>query len=183
MAGEANMQELINEGLKVPRDSRAKRRLEELVARGEFEVIDPAAALAGRPRYLVTFMRSLTGFQIRSATVVTVTNQAPRPNPVSVSYFLGLTDNTSPVGATSLVIPPDFTIDFATRSLPDTLTATNSVPSPELTFDEGRAIVSSRLPQIGVSSRIYYTAGDDDEELLAITDSKVVRFGQANHGD
>jgi len=81
------------------------------------------------------------------------------------------------------VIPPDFTIDFATRSLPDTLTATNSVPSPELTFDEGRAIVSSRLPQIGVSSRIYYTAGDDDEELLAITDSKVVRFGQANHGD
>ena len=81
MAGEANMQELINEGLKVPGDSRAKRRLEELVARGEFEVIDPAAALAGRPRYLVTFMRSLTGFQIRSATVVTVTNQAPRPNP------------------------------------------------------------------------------------------------------
>ena len=54
MAGEANMQELINEGLKVPRDSRAKRRLEELVARGEFEVIDPAAALAGRPRYLVS---------------------------------------------------------------------------------------------------------------------------------
>ena len=67
--------------------------------------------------------------------------------------------------------------------LSPTLTATNSVPSPELTFDEGRAIVSSRLPQIGVSSRIYYTAGDDDEELLAITDSKVVRFGQANHGD
>jgi hypothetical protein len=80
-------------------------------------------------------------------------------------------------------IPPDFTIDFATRNLPDALTVTNSVPNPELTFDEGRAIVSSRLPQIGVSSRIYYTAGDGDEELLAITDSKVVRFGQGNKGD
>ena len=57
------------------------------------------------------------------------------------------------------------------------------MPNPELTFDEGRAIVSSRLPQIGVSSRIYYTAGDGEEELLAITDSKVVRFGQANNGD
>jgi hypothetical protein len=128
-------------------------------------------------------MKSVTAFPIRSATVITVTNQASRPNLVSVSYFLGVTDNTSPVGVTSFVIPPDFTVDFATRNLPDALTATNSVPNPELTFDEGRAIVSSRLPHIGVSSRIYYTVGDGEEELLAITDSKVVRFGQANKGD
>jgi hypothetical protein len=183
MEGGTNMQELIKEGLKVPRDARGKKRLAELVERGEFEAIDPAAALSGRPRYLVTFMKSVTAFRIRSATVVTVTNQASPPNLVSVSYFLGFTDNTSPVGVTSFVIPPDFTVDFATRNLPDALTATNSVPNPELTFDEGRAIVSSRLPQIGVSSRIYYTAGDGEEELLAITDSKVVRFGQANKGD
>jgi hypothetical protein len=183
MEGEAKMRELIEEGLKVPRDPRAKKRLEELVERGEFEAIDPAAALSSRPRYLVTFMKSVTAFRIRSGTVVTVTNQASRPNLVSVSYFLGFTDNTSPVGVTSFVIPPDFSVDFATRNLPDALTATNSVPSPELIFDEGRAIVSSRLPQIGVSSRIYYTVGDGDEELLAITDSKVVRFGQANKGD
>jgi hypothetical protein len=99
-------------------------------------------------------MKSVTAFPIRSATVVTVTNHASRPNMVSVSYFLGFSDNTSPVGVTSFVIPPDFTVDFATRNLPDALTATNVVPTPELTFDEGRAIVSSRLPQIGVSSRI-----------------------------
>jgi hypothetical protein len=49
---------------------------------------------------------------------------------VSVSYFLGFTDNTSPAGVTSCLIPPDFTVDFATRNLPDALTATNSVPSP-----------------------------------------------------
>src|SRR5215813_11714829 len=69
MDGGANMQELIREGLKVPRDARAKRRLEELVARGEFEAIDPAGALSSRPRYLVTFMKSVTAFRIRSATV------------------------------------------------------------------------------------------------------------------
>jgi hypothetical protein len=183
MEGGTNMQELIKEGQKVPRDQRGKKRLAELVERGEFEAIDPAAALPTRPRYLVTFMQSVTAFRIRSATVVTVTNQAPRPNLVSVSYFLGFTDNTSPVGVTSFVIPPDFTVDFATRNLPAALTATNSVPNPELTFDEGRAIVSSRLPQIGVSSRIYYPVGDGEEELLAITDSKVVRFDQANNGD
>ena len=43
--------------------------------------------------------------------------------------------------------------------------------------------MSSRLPEIGVSARVYYTAGENDEELLAITDSKLVRFGQANRGD
>ena len=37
--------------------------------------------------------------------------------------------------------------------------------------------------RVGDRQQLYYTAGDDDEELLAITDSKVVRFGQANHGD
>src|SRR5262245_1990004 len=62
MAGGTNMQELIKEGLKVPRDARGKKRLAELVERGEFEALDPAAALPGRPRYLVTFMKSVTAF-------------------------------------------------------------------------------------------------------------------------
>ena len=49
--------------------------------------------------------------------------------------------------------------------------------------DEGRAIVSSMFPEIGVSSRVYYTAGERDKELLSITDSKVVVFGKGNYGD
>jgi hypothetical protein len=52
----------------------------------------------------------------------------------------------------------------------------NSVCNPQLVFDEGRAIVSSRQPKIGVSARVYYTSGDRDEELHAITDSKLVEF-------
>ena len=33
------------------------------------------------------------------------------------------------------------------------------------------------------SRAVYYTSGANDTELLAITDSKVVRFGLGNEGD
>lgn len=183
MEGGANTQELTRKGPHVPTDPRALQRLERLIELGELEDISALVPLPAIPRYLVTFMNSQTGGRIRSATVVTVTNQSVRPNLVTVSYFKGFSDNTSPVGVSSFMIPPDFTVDFASRSLPGELTVTNSVPNPELTFDEGRAIVSSRRPEIGVSSRVYYTAGDRDEELLSITDSKIVRFGEGNSGD
>jgi hypothetical protein len=34
-----------------------------------------------------------------------------------------------------------------------------------------------------VSARVYYTSGDGDEQLLAISDSKVVVFDSGNIGD
>jgi hypothetical protein len=63
------------------------------------------------------------------------------------------------------------------------ITTCNCVCQPELIFDEGRAIVSAMFPEIGVSSRVYYTTGNDDSQLLAITDSKIVVFGDGNKGD
>jgi len=72
--------------------------------------------------------------------------------------------------------------DFGSRNLPGELTVCNAVCNPELVFDEGRAIVSSMWPEIGVSSRIYYTR-ERDTELLAITDAKIVAFGKGNRGD
>ena len=102
---------------------------------------------------------------------------------ITVSWFKGLTNNTSPVGLSTLVLPPDFTADFGSHDLPGVLTVVNSLPNPQLVFDQGRAVVSSRLPEIGVSARVYYTSGDRDEELLAITDSKIVLFGKENLGD
>jgi hypothetical protein len=143
----------------------------------------PTIALPNVPRYLVTYMNSQTGGRVRSATVVTVTNQSNTINRVFVSFFKGFTTNASPVGVCAFAIPPEFTVDFCSRSLPSELTTPNSVCNPELVFDEGRAIVSSMWPEIGVSSRVYYTSGDDDRQLLAITDSKVVVFGSGNHGD
>jgi hypothetical protein len=166
---------------KVPADPRALARLRRDIEAGEFEEV--SAALPGAPRYLVTFMRSQTGVPIRSATVVSITNQSPKPNLVTVSWFRGFTNNNSPVGTASMIIPADFQVDFGSRNLPGELTNVNVIPSPELTFDEGRAIVSSRLPEIAVSVRLYYTSGERDEQLLAISDSKVVVFGQGNHGD
>jgi len=166
----------------VPTDPRALRRLQQHVELGELEELG-AIAVPSVPRYLVTYMNSQTAGRIRSSTIVTVTNQSARPNVVTVTWFKGFTNNSSPVGASSVVIPPDFTVDFGTRDLPSELTVVNSLPSPQLIFDEGRGIVSARLPEIGVSARVYYTSGDRDEELLAITDAKVVVFSQGNSGD
>ena len=166
----------------VPTDPRALKRLERYIELGELEEL-AVAGLPAVPRYLVTYMNSQTGGPIRSTTVVSVTNQSGKINRVFVSYFKGFTDNTAPVGMTAFAIPPDFTVDFGSRNLPGELTVVNSVCNPELVFDEGRIIVSSMWPEIGVSSRVYYTAGERDKELLSITDSKVVVFGQGNHGD
>ena len=166
----------------IPTEPRALKRLErhiELGELGDFKV----AGVPNVPRYLVTYMNSQIGGRIRSATVVSVTNQSDKINRVFVSYFKGFSDNTSPVGVTAFAIPPDFTVDFSSRNLPGELTVCNSVCNPELVFDEGRAIVSSMWPEIGVSSRIYYTSGDKDENLLSITDSKIVVFGKGNRGD
>jgi hypothetical protein len=174
--------ELTEKAPNVPTDPRALRRLQQHVEVGELEELGAVAPL-GAARYLVTYMNSQTGGRVRSSTIVTVTNQSPRPNIVTVWWFKGFTDNSSPVGLSSLVIPPDFTVDFGTRNLPSELTVVNSLPDPQLVFDEGRGIVSSRSPEIGVSARVYYTSGDGDEQLLAITDSKVVLFGKENVGD
>jgi hypothetical protein len=166
-----------------PKDPRALERLERQIKFGNLEELPAVVNPNVVPRYLVTYMKSNTSGRIRSATVVSVTNQSNNTNRVFVSYFKGLTDNTSPVCVCAYSIPPDFTIDFCSRKLPNEITTCNCVCNPELNFDEGRAIVSSMLPEIGVSSRVYYTEGDKDNQMLAITDSKIVAFGKGNHGD
>jgi hypothetical protein len=174
--------EINRKGPNVPTEGRALKRLEQHLALGDLEeIVSPW--LPVRTRYLVTYMNSQTASRQRSATVVSVTNQSDRPNLVTVSWFKGFSDNSSPVGVTSFMIPPDYTVDFGSRDLPGELTVVNSVCSPELVFDEGRALVSSRQPELGVSARVYYTSGERDEQLSSITDSKVVPFGQGNVGD
>ncbi len=171
-------------GPNIPTEERALARLQRAIEHGALEELPIAAAIPSVPRYLVTYMNSQTASEgMRSATVVSVTNQSDRINRVFVTFFKGFTDDSSPIGVAAFAIPPQFTVDFASRNLPGELTVTNAVPSPELTFDEGRAIVSSMWPEIGVSARVYYTGGGRDERLHAITDSKVVVYGKANNGD
>lgn len=176
--------ELVRKGPHVPTEKRALARLRRAVELGELEELPSIPGIPSVPRYLITYMNSQTGNDaMRSATVVTVTNQSNLINRVFVTFFKGFTDDSSPVGMAAFAIPPQFTVDFASRHLPGELTVTNAVPSSELTFDEGRAVVSSMWPEIGVSARVYYTAGDGDERLMAITDSKVVVYGGHNNGD
>ena len=166
----------------LPKDPSALRLLEHYVELGQLGELE-AAGLPAEPRYLVTYMNSQTGGAIRSATVVSVTNQSRVINRVYVSFFKGFQDNSAPVGVAAFAIPPDFTVDFGSRNLPGEITVVNATPTPELVFDEGRAIVSSMWPEIGVSARVIYTRGDNDRDIAAITDSKVVVFGKQNIGD
>jgi len=167
---------------KYPVEPRAQRKLKQLQELGELEDAE-LRGLPPTPRYVVTYMNSQTGGRMRSATVVSVTNQSDRINRVFVSFFKGFTDDNSPVGLAVFAVPPQFTVDFSSRNLPSELTVCNAICNPELVFDEGRAIVSSMWPEIAVSSRVYYTSGDKDEQLNAITDSNIVVYGRANRGD
>src|SRR5262249_38288062 len=133
---------------------------------------------AGVDRYLVTYMNSQTGNAIRSATVVTVTNQSSRSCAVQIEWFRGFTPNT-PACTTTAVIDPGVTEDFCSRNLPGAITACNIICDPELTFDEGKAIVSSSenasCGLIGVEARVYYTTGEGDTGVSGISNPKIIR--------
>jgi len=66
---------------------------------------------------------SQTGGRLRSATIVSITNQSAASNSVFVSFFKGFDNNSSPAGVAAFVIPPDFTVYFASWSLPGEVTA------------------------------------------------------------
>jgi hypothetical protein len=174
--------DISSKSAKFPTDPRGQKRLKQLIELGEFDEL-PLAGLPNTPRYLVTYMNSQTAGRVRSATVVSVTNQSDRMNRVFVSFFKGFTDDSMPVGVAAFAVPPQYTVDFSSRNLPGELTTCNAISKPELVFDEGRAIVSSMWPEIGVSSRVYYTSGERDESLLSITDSNIVVYGRHNQGD
>jgi hypothetical protein len=132
-------------------------------------------------RYLVTFIKSRTTDPIRTATVVSVTNQTSRTCHVSIEWFRGF-DPTLEC-TTTFNVDAGFQIDFCSRQLPDSLTTCNATCAPDLTFHEGKAVVSANCEQIGVSARVYYTRGSADDEVAAISDSKIVRFDEGNRGD
>lgn len=176
--------ELLQEAPNVPTEERALASLKRVVELGELEILPVDRWFPCVPRYLVTYMKSRTApNEMRSVTVVSVTNQSAHTNKVMVKFYRGFTSDSFPAGSAAASIPPQFTVDFASRSLPSPLSTANAVSNPELTYAEGRAIVWSQFPEIGVSARVYYTAGKEDERLHAITDSKVVVYCKGNIGD
>lgn len=135
-------------------------------------------------RYLVTYLKSRTDAP-RSATVVTVTNQADRSCEVKIDWFTAFIPET-PTCSTIAVLDAGLSHDFCSRDLLTNITTCNSVCDPELAFIEGKAIVSSSesCKRIGVESRVYYTAGEtSDTGVAAVSNPKIVRLPEGNRGD
>jgi hypothetical protein len=168
---------------KWPQDAKAEKRLRSLIELEELGELELFPFPFMLPRFLVTYMNSQARSAIRSSTIVSITNRSEKTNRVAVYFYYGFSDDAAPVGQAFFTIPPDYTIDIASRDVPNSITTTNAVSSPELTFHEGRAVVFSQHAQIGVSSRVVYTEGDKDSKLLAISDSNVVNYYKGNQGD
>jgi hypothetical protein len=149
--------------------------------------------LAQEERYLVTHVRSSTLTAIRSGTAVTVINQSSRSCNVQVAWFESFSPGI-PLCMEELPVNAGQAVQFCSRGLPNSITACNAVCSPALTSQfQGKAIVSSTdvsdCSLIGVDARIYYTTGGvgpspaNDTAISAISNSKVVFFGEGNLGD
>jgi hypothetical protein len=136
------------------------------------------------PRYIATYMNSQTRDPQRSATVVSITNDSSSTCESSVDWKIGFGGVAC---TTTLILNPGETGDHCSRSIPSTLTVCNVTCSPELTFDEGNAIIGSTRASpctaIAVSARTYYTTGTSDENLNAITDARIVRIGDGKDGN
>ena len=138
-------------------------------------------------RYAVTYMNSQTTSGFRSATVVSVSNQARVACSVTVEYFRGF--ETAAACTTTATISPGFTHDFCSRAIPGGATTCNSTCAAALTFHEGRAKISStadaegHCASIAVDARLYHFSGTTtDSGVNAIANPAVVRIGQGNAG-
>ena len=144
-------------------------------------------------RYRVTYWRSRTGGDVRAATVVTVVNQSNEVCNAQVEW-LGSSGNHLSFSGPRL-INPGAAVHFCSRTLTDSPIATCSagavsVPAIPQGTNQGQAIVSSTpgfaCSLIGVDARVYFTTGSNatgDTAVSAISNSKVVFFGEGNLGD
>ena len=145
--------------------------------------LDPLLIPLVTPRYTVAFAKTEMNSPIRSATVVTVTNNSSIGCLVNVAWF----GKSSAASAciNGLVVPAGQTVNLCSRALPSEIADCASACT--VSSADGRATVQSRLGEacgkIAVDARVYYTEGGSDNMLTAVTSSKVVKAGAANAGD
>jgi hypothetical protein len=137
-------------------------------------------------RYRVVYVHSSqSSVSQRSATFVTVVNQSSGSCRVLVEWF----DERSPtpVCAATTNLAVDQSASFCTRALPNGISNCSVPCTPALVGNiSGTAIVSSSVGSvcsaIAVDARVYYmTAGD--AAIAAISNPKIVFFGEGNLGD
>lgn len=152
-------------------------------------VTSPQLAPGAISRYRIPYIHSEIGSVPRSATVVTVVNEAPVPCTVSVDWRKGFSA-TGPGGVicttTFANLQRGQSADLCSRPLPGEITSCNAVCSPALTFDEGNAVVGSTAgpdcAKISVSARTYYF-GASDTVVNAISDPAITKFAVGTVGD
>ena len=128
-------------------------------------------------RSIVRYLKSQTSHRVRTASVVTVTNEASRPNAVTVTWLDACHSGRQARASSSFVIPPGFAVTFGSRPLPCTVASVESLSHRDVHFDDGQAVISARLPQIAVEAKLYWTSGEHDENVLAIADREPAPFG------
>jgi hypothetical protein len=140
-----------------------------------------------RPLYLVTYFNSTPSHDPlvpAAGTVVSVTNLTREICNVSVEWFLGFAQD--PICSSNFALDANVTAEFCTRDLPSFVSC-DSTCEPPLEFGEGRAIVGADCNRLGLSGRVHYVTGvpegQEENGLLAITDSKIVRMRTGNQGD
>jgi hypothetical protein len=146
----------------------------------------------GAPRFLVTHVRSRTGTGLDSATAVTVVNQSSQACSVQVAWLRANQPDVPLCTLGPFNVSPGFARTFCSRRLPaGTITECNSAcgqppnADPALQVNSGKAIVSSSAgfdcSLIAVEARVYYTT-PNDASILAISNSKILFFGEGNLG-
>jgi len=150
----------------------------------ETRLISPQIAVGQVRRYVATYMASRTAPSPRSATVVSITNNSSTTCGTSVDWKIGFGGVAC---TTSLTLAPGQTGEHCSRSINDGLAVCNATCSPQLTADEGNAIIGSTsgtpCAAIAVSARTFYTTGASDQTLNAVSDANIVRVGAGNNGD
>lgn len=144
----------------------------------------PSFAQSIEGRYRVTYYRSNTTLPIRSASVVSVTNQSNVTCSVAVTWKNQAGTN---ICALNIAVPAEGHRDFCTRPIPGLTTLCDATCVPALNAHEGSAIVGSSsttgCEKIAVSARTIYTSTSNDSPVDAITDAKIVRMNAGNSGD
>ena len=157
--------------------------VEETVAASESDVSALKAPEGQQQRWRVVNMRSVEG-AVNTATAISVTNLGRNDCEVSVDWFRAKIQAAD--CNTSLIISAGQQRIFCSRLVSnDVFELCDATCEPELTFNQGYAIVNSdkskKCRQLAVSPRIFYT-NSKDSSLLGVSNPKVVNL-KGNRGE
>jgi hypothetical protein len=140
-----------------------------------------ASAKAGRvaniQRFVVPYFKSNTTSGFRTAAVVTAVNNGGASCETRVAWFFG---GGGLACQNTLIIGAGQSLDFCTRVIPSGVTTCNATCNPQLTFNEGKAVVftaaDAACSRVRIDPRTYYLTGTTtDTGVAAVSNTNVVQ--------